>query len=248
MPQRPQNGWVGPGGGGVTPCWLSGLVHPTAPLAERQHGVLTHGQAVGVGVTRSAIGWRLRTGDWEPLAQGVYRQAGTPRTWRQQLTAFTLAAGPGAAASHLSAAALLQLPGFPPGPLEVTTPRPQRRRGEPGNVHRSRVLPPAHLTQVDGITTTRVARTLVDLAGVLRPARTERAIDNCLAAGLVTLEALRTTTLDLAVKGRAGIALMRRLLEQRVEGLPAGEPPGSALPPSRARRRPAATRPPARRR
>jgi very-short-patch-repair endonuclease len=198
-------------------------VDTVAPLAEQQHGVLTRDQALAAGATPDVVQHRLRTGRWEALAQGVYRHAGAPRTWHQELAALTLAAGPGAAASHHSAAALLHLPGFAVGPLEVTTPRPQRRRGEPGVVHRSRVLPDAHLTVVDGIVTTRAARTLVDLAGVLHPARTERAVENCLTSGLVTLDALAATTIDLATKGRAGIALMRRVLDERGDGMPVPE-------------------------
>ena len=204
------------------PGWLV-AVDPVALVAEKQHGVFSREQALAAGASREMIKGRLESGDWQALAQGVYRHAGAPRNWHQRLAALVLAAGPGAAASHRSAAALLRLPGFPTGPLEVLTPRPQRRRGEPGIVHRSRALPVAHLTVVDGIVTTRAARTLVDLAGVLHPVRVERAVENCLRDGLVSLETLRATTLDLATRGRAGISLMRRLLGEHADGGPVPE-------------------------
>jgi hypothetical protein len=67
---------------------------------------------------------------------------------------------------------------------------------------RWRVLPDHHLTVIEGIPTTRVARTLCDLAGVLHPARTERALDNCLSMGIVTPGTLQVTFSD----WRAGAA------------------------------------------
>ena len=68
---------------------------------------------------------------------------------------------------------------------------------------------------IDDIVTTRAARTLVDLAGVIHPRRTERAVDNCLAAGSVTFTSLHATFLDLAGRGRKGVAVMREILGER---------------------------------
>ena len=66
--------------------------------------------------------------------------------------------------------------------------------------------------------TTRVARTLCDLAGVLHPGKTERAIDNCLAMGIATPGSLEAAFSDLASRGRKGTAVMRRLLADRSDG------------------------------
>ena len=97
----------------------------------------------------------------------------------------------------------------------MTTPRPRRHRRVDGIVHRWRPFPCDHLTTVDGIVTTRAARTLVDLAGAIHPARTERAVDHALAARLTTPTELRAVFEELAGRGRSGIALMRRLLDER---------------------------------
>jgi hypothetical protein len=157
----------------------------------------------------------------------VYRLAGSPHTWEQRLIALTFAAGPAAAASHRSAAALLRLPGFERhGLVEATTPRPRRHRTDGQIVHRWRPFPAHHLTVVEGIVTTRVARTLCDLAGVLHPGKTERAIDNCLAIGVATPGTLQAAFFDLASRGRKGTAVMRRLLAERSEGY---VPPASEL-------------------
>lgn len=84
-------------------------------------------------------------------------------------------------------------------------------------MHRWRPFPADHLTVIDGIVTTRAARTLVDLAGVVHPKRVERAVDNCLAAGGVTLDSLRSTFSDLAGRGRKGVAVMRVVLTERAQ-------------------------------
>jgi very-short-patch-repair endonuclease len=186
--------------------------------AETQHGVFTHPQALGAGFTPAMIKQRLHSGRWEALARGVYRVCGSPPTWEQRLIAVVFAAGPLAAASHRSAAALLGIPGFDRrGLVEVTTPRTRRHRPgtAPAVVHGSRAFPDDHLTVVDGIVTTRVARTLVDLAGAVHPLRAERAVDNCLAAGMLTLDALHGTFLEVAERGRKGVAVMRAVLEAR---------------------------------
>jgi hypothetical protein len=195
--------------------------------AERQHGVVTLAQALEVGLTGRQVEHRVETGRWIRLGEGVYALAGSPRSWEQRLMALTLAAGPSAAASHRSAAALLAIPGFERrGLVEVTTPRRRRHRDPAELVHRWRPFPDHHLTVLDGIPTTRVARTLCDLAGVLHPRRTERAVDNCLAMGVVSPGTLEATFIDLAGRGRKGTAAMRDILANRTAGY---VPPASEL-------------------
>lgn len=204
----------------VPRCFHDGMVGgvdaAVANLAEGQHSVFSHGQLVALKLSPAGVKHRLGTGRWEAVHEGVYRLAGSAPTWHQRLMALTLAAGPVAAASHRSAAALLGMPGFAGERVEVSTPRPPRHR-QPG-VHRTRVLPPEHLTVVDGIATTRVPRTLFDLTAVAHPLRAERAVDNCLASGKVSLAALGSVAAELSRKGRTGSALMRRLLEERGAG------------------------------
>lgn len=196
-------------------------------LAEKQHSVITFEQALACGLTVKQVRHLVETGRWERLARGVYRIAGSPRTWEQRLMALTCAAGPLAAASHRSAAALLHIPGFERrGLVEVTTPRPRRHRTNDQVVHRWRPFPPHHLTVVEGIMTTRVARTLCDLAGVLHPCRVERALDSCLAMGITTPGTLQAAFFDLAGRGRKGTAVMRPLLAERSAGY---VPPASEL-------------------
>jgi len=203
------------------------MVQNTLEVAEKQHGLITYAQAIACGLTAKQIQYRVDTGRWVRVARGVYRIAGSPQTWEQQLLALVLASGPSAAASHRSAAALLRIPGFERrGPVEVTTPRPRRHRADGQLVHRWRPFPEHHLTIVEGIVTTRVPRTLCDLAGVLHPGRTERALDNCLAMGIATPGTLQAAFFDLACRGRRGTAVMRGLLADRSDGY---VPPASEL-------------------
>ncbi len=190
-----------------------------AELAETQHALVTHRQLVERGHSADAI-WRWRqAGALETVAKGVYRVPGSPRTWEQRLCGLVLASAPIAAASHRSAAALLGVPGFErKGVVEAVTPRPRRHRDPYAIAHRWRVLPADHITVVEGIACTRVPRTLVDLAGVLHPGRTERAVDNALAMGIVTVAALAEVFDELAQRGRKGIAVMRAILDDRSDG------------------------------
>lgn len=125
--------------------------------------------------------------------------------------------GPTAAVSHESAAALLDLPGYWPGPVEISRPR-GAERGAPtvGEVHESRLLPEHHVTVLDGLRVTTVPRTLFDLAGVrgARFERTERAVENAVSRNRAVLPALRRMLAELATCGRPGIADMREILSR----------------------------------
>ncbi len=193
------------------------LTEMMAKDAAVQHGVFTLAQVREHRGSDEAIKHRLRAGTWKAFRyRGVYGIPGCPLSWEQNLHALVLATGPIASASHRSAAALLGVPGFSRrGTVEVLTTRAIRDRTPGAWVHSTRLLPSEHLTVVEGIATTCVARTILDLAGVLRLQRTERVLDNCLARKLVTLDAIREATDVLATRGRPGIATMRRLLAER---------------------------------
>lgn len=206
---------------------MCGMDREIATFAEKQHGLFTAAQASAAGFTREAIRHRLASGRWESVTEAVYRLAGSVPTWQQRVMALVLAAGPLAAASHRSAAGLLGMPGFEQRGLpEVTTPRTRRHRSPSGIVHRWNLFPADHLTVVDGIVTTRIARTLVDLAGVLHPLRTARTVDNCLAAKMVTGISLHLAFDEVAGRGRKGSAVMRRILDERAADY---VPPASEL-------------------
>ncbi|MGI9119141.1 MAG: hypothetical protein ACR2G7_03250 [Acidimicrobiales bacterium] len=96
--------------------------------------------------------------------------------------AAVLDAGGGAVVSRLAAAHLWGLPGFEPGPVDVTRARRRARRPSSlANLHEPRYLPEHHRREVEGVPVTTVARTVFDLAGCVYPKRAERALDNALS-------------------------------------------------------------------
>ena len=164
----------------------------------------------------------VHTNRLEPVRRGVYRIAGAPETWHQELLAACLAR-PGSYASFRAAAALWTLEGFEPRDLEITVPGTSRARLERVIVHESRVIGPAHVTVCDGIPVTSVARTLCDLTAVTRPWTVERAVDEALRRKLVTLRTLASVADDLAGRGRRRCTVMRDILEHRAPGYHPGE-------------------------
>jgi hypothetical protein len=167
--------------------------HHLHRLARRQHGLLTSAQAAAAGLTTRQRDHRVRTGRWLHLARTVYAVAGAPRTFHQRALAACLAAGPGAAASHRTAAHLLGLSPFarPPDDIEVVVPLAHSARTPLATIHRTTYLPPADIATVARIPVTRPARTLVDVSRHASCATLEEAVDDAVIRGLVTLDRLR---------------------------------------------------------
>lgn len=185
-------------------------------LAERQHGVVSHAQFLDVGATKRERERRAQSSDWEVLTSKVLRLAGTAETFQQRCMAAVLDAAPAAAVSHLAAAALWRLPGFPPDEVHVSRLRGRSSRSTSlATLSQPRCLPDHHLTVVEGIQVTTVARTVFDLARIVHPARTERALDNALARNLTSVRSLSEVADELAEHGRTGSTLMRELLAVR---------------------------------
>jgi len=146
-----------------------------------------------------------------------------PRSVGQDVLAACLAAGPDAAASHRSAAAVLGLRDVDWGSPEITAAVGCRRPLAGVTVHRS-VLAAADVGRRGPIPVTRPARTLLDLAGV-EPALVEGALDDALVRGLTTLGSLGRMLDRAGGHGRAGTALLRDLVTERQAGLRSTESP-----------------------
>lgn len=142
--------------------------HRIAALAEGQYGVVSRQQLLGLGVTPSMIRSRLASRTLIQLHPGVYALGHRQLRREGHRLAAVLWAGPGAALSHREAAALHGLRASCPSRVDVTTPR--RIRGDrPGvEVHHSATLDARDVTTLDGIPVTTIARTLVDLANLVR--------------------------------------------------------------------------------
>lgn len=155
------------------------LKAPPSDLAAQQHAVFSLAQLVALGITASAVRKRTATGRLYRVHRGVYSLV-PPRllTRRGRYMAAVLACGPGAVLSHRSAAALHELRATDRSRIDVTVPGSSRRRKVEGvEIHHSRTLTAADITTVDGIPCTTIARTLLDLAGVVGQRAAERAVE-----------------------------------------------------------------------
>lgn len=187
-------------------------------LARRQHGLVTLAQAAAAGVSPEAVRWRVRTGRWNRVTPGVFALAGTADTWRQKTMAAVLAAGPGAVASHTTAAALYDLSCCPFKGVEITVPRRRSPRSKLAVVHTSTRLDSADVASIASIPVTRPARTLVDLAGRVDKTVLGEALDDALIRRLTTLERLKRRAKVLGGTGRDGTTVLRDVLAAWAEG------------------------------
>jgi Transcriptional regulator, AbiEi antitoxin len=77
-----------------------------ARIAARQHGLVTSGQLARLGFARATITYRVSEGRLHPKYRGVYALGHPGLSQDGEWLAAVLAAGPGAALSHLPAASL----------------------------------------------------------------------------------------------------------------------------------------------
>jgi hypothetical protein len=181
-----------------------------AAIAERQYGVISYGQLVlDVGLSASTITRRIAAGRLRPLHRGVYAVGHRALRREAWWMAAVLAAGPGAALSHGSAAAFWAIRNDTRERIDVTVPR-HRRSTARLCVHVV-VLAPDEFETCDGIRVTTPARTLFDLAAVVTEAQLEAAFNEAEYRRLTS-----PTSLDALLArhpGRRGIRAIRRVLE-----------------------------------
>ena len=127
------------------------LVDDISTVVQRQLGLLTREQAVGVGMTRSMVEQRVASGIWVIRHPGVYAIAGTPMSWNHKVMAAVLAAGGDALASHLTGAALYRLDEIARTRIAVTVDGTTALRLRGMVVHRSLVLAPQDRSSIDGL-------------------------------------------------------------------------------------------------
>lgn len=185
-----------------------------AELAERQHGVLTRAQLRARGFSDRAISTRVAQRRLHIVHRGVFAVG---RRWLSdhgRWMAGVLAAGAAAVLSHRSAGALRGLIRWK-GEVEVTA--PTRRLSRPGlRVHQGKIAADERCV-VDGIPTTTVARTLLDLAAVLDPERLHQAVAKAESLELTDVVAL--PALLERHRGRRGVAGLREIVADRRLGL-----------------------------
>jgi very-short-patch-repair endonuclease len=188
---------------------------PLAPLAGRQHGCVSTAQLTRLGYNSAAIAEQVAAGRLHRKYRGVYA-VGHPNLSRHgEWMAAVLAAGPGAALSHIAAASLHGIWTLQPKRIDVLTPRLRRpQRGF--TAHSCRHLDPRDVTIWRGIPVTTVARTLVDLTDLLDWARLANVIHEAAYRDLFDPAATRAAMAR--ATGRRRLPVLERALEAHASG------------------------------
>lgn len=169
---------------------VSDIDRKLATLANRQHGVFSHRQAVVAGATHGQIDYRRASGAWIVLDRGVYALDSSPPTWHRQVMAAILSKNR-ARASGVTAGALHDMPHCRKARPEITVPTGGSAASRLAVVRRRSDFRTLKLVLIDRIPTTDAPTTLFDLASHLRPDRLQRTIDDTLVRGKVAVEDLR---------------------------------------------------------
>ena len=149
-----------------------------AQLAGGAHGVVTRAELLEAGVSRAGIERRVLKGTLIPEYRGVYRVGHRAPSVEARYLAAVRACGAGALLSGRAAGHLYGLIKCSPPPPEVTAPTERKVSG----IRTKRSRHACDATTFRGIPVTTVPRTLVDLAGALRPDELARA---CHEAGVL---------------------------------------------------------------
>lgn len=189
------------------------------PIAEvrahmaAHHGVVSREEAKEFGVSDSSLRRMIGRGEVVRAHPGVYRSAAHGRSWLS--TARSIALSSGGVISHRAAAALWGIDGFPFALQEATIDYERSVRLPGAMLHRSKQFSLIDECTVDGIPVTGIARTVLDVAGVVGPKRLDLAIDAVLRRELLDWPDLYNVLIRHSAKGRNGCGKLRKVLDVR---------------------------------
>lgn len=186
-------------------------------VAATQHGVLTSSDLVAAGVSRRTMQGLVSRGVLRRVHGGVYVLAGVSPPLQRHCAGLR-AAGAGSVLSHRSGMTIWGVPGIVFDTIEVLVGRGRYPRTNGVIIRRSRDLAPSHVAMVDALAVTNPARTLVDVAGVVRPFILDRALERWLTDKLVTIDEIEAMLDEIARPGRTGVVAARAMLERRALG------------------------------
>lgn len=172
-------------------------------ILRRQAGVISHDQALGAGLSPSAIQRRVRR--WVRLHPEVFLAADHPYTDEVRLRSAVLWAGPGSVAHGVSAAWWHGLHPRLPRRVEVTVPRGRWPSPQPGVSLRRRDVDPLDLSVYRDLPVTGIALTAIEAAVVAGAQLLDRALQTCVGFDWVRRAHYRNL-------GRAGSAAGSALL------------------------------------
>lgn len=183
-----------------------------AVISRRQHGLFTAAQSERCGLSPTTTATLIRRGVLRRVERGVFHHVVVPRTWVADELCCILAAGPGAVASHRAAAALWGIDGFDPGTPELTVRRGRRFRRRGAIVHESTDLDRTDVVIRDGVPTTDLPRTILDLARRETDDTLALAIQWCRRHRRLSWAQLASVLRRHARRGRPGVRRLRRVI------------------------------------
>jgi hypothetical protein len=194
-------------------------------LAMQQGGVITRNQALELGLSPNQIKWRIASGRWTVIKRSVYQLA-KPRD-RRDLMRTVLVTWPGAVISHESAAEIYGLPFVERNDHRVIVSHHSRTTHDYVGfvVRRTHDLDGWHVTELDGIRLTTIARTVVDLAADRSARHMGAIVDRLVSDGLLEILELAAVLDATGRRGKPGTTTMREVLEARI----GPDHPGSVL-------------------
>ncbi len=178
-------------------------------IASRQAGLVTRRQVLALGFSDRMISRRIASERWTRQEAGVY---GLYPVQPARLALAIAVAKLPATVSHESAAELHGMSPVARGRCVVTVPHRLTNRCRGVTVHESTDLAEEHVEVLEHLPVTTAARTLVDLAAVMRRARLRKVVQAAIVANLVEFGDLASCFSAVARKGKPGVAAMREVL------------------------------------
>lgn len=187
------------------------VIADVSRLARSQYGVISRPQALSSGLTAKIIQSVVERGEWVHLSPRVYALTAFPSSWQRQYKAAELSVR-GAALAGLAAAKVHDFEGFRVVRPEVVAGHTCVHRTPLATVHRSENT---ISTTRDRFRVTTAAQTLFDILPRIHLSRWERACDDLLLTGRLSLAELQERQAALRASRRPGIATFRALVTER---------------------------------
>ena len=186
-----------------------------AQILRDQYGLITREQAMGAGLTKAQIRYRVKKGEWLRAHWGVYRHSLMPQTFHSELMLGVLAVG--GVVSHRSAARLHRFDELGlDARAEVVVDHGHWRPVGGLTVHQTTQIGRLDMVTIEGLHCTGKGRTVLDLGVSMNVRRLGKVVDALLRDKRITQGELWDVLIRHSVQGRNGCGPLRAVLDQRL--------------------------------
>jgi predicted transcriptional regulator of viral defense system len=181
-------------------------------IARRQWGLLTHAQVLEFS-SRIQLERMQKSKRLINVHRGIYRMAGAPVTWQQEIVAVLLAL-PNGVASCTTAARLHGLVVPKTAQVHVIMPTTSSHVRRAIQIHRSNLTDEETIV-VQRITCTTVERTFIDMAAYLTRSQLQLALNEAVVAGKTTYVRVAEQLRQCGSGGRKGVRNLKHILRTK---------------------------------